>query len=383
MNIVLRCIMRRMSVLLGMMLVATMSLVVAVPSAAFAGVGTAPDDTARVNGTVYAIAQVGDLTIIGGSFTTVGGQPRSNIAAIRPNGRLDPNFKPDVNGTVYAIAGSADASTVFIGGLFGSAGGAARANLAAVDAVSGTALPDWVADTTGTTPEVLTLAVSGPRLYVGGRFGGIDGTLRKRIAAVDAGAGNVIKSFNPAPDLAAVRNLAVSPDGTRVFAAGAFTYIGGQSRPNSVAELFAATGLATSFNPSLGGGRVTAMNISPAGDRVYFGTENNTLFAYDATSDHPAWTIKTGGDTQAIAVTPTEIYFGGHFGQVLTYKAKRQWIASARPDGTLTDWNPMLGGGSMGVWALATTATHLLVGGEFTSVAGVNHPRFARFAGTP
>lgn len=52
-------------------------------------------------------------------------------------------------------------------------------------------------------------------------------------------------------------------------------------------------------------------------------------------------------------------------------------------DGTVTDWDPKLGAGSMGVWALAATPTSLLVGGELIYINGLNRPRFARFSGTP
>jgi hypothetical protein len=370
-----------MSVLGRVAVIATSaaSLVVGTPTSAVA-FGVVPDDTARVNGTVYAVAQVGTRTIIAGDFTTVGGQPRSHVAAIRADGRVDEGFRPDANGTVYALAGSSDGNTVFIGGLFSQAGGAARANLAAVDVNTGAARPGWSADTTGTTPEVLTLAVSGPRLYAGGRFGGIDGTGRKRIAALDSVTGDVIRTFNPAPNLAAVRFLATNPTGSRVYAAGAFDLIGGQSRTSGVAELFADTGLATPFNPQPVGSRVVAMGVSPGADRLYFGVADNRVFAYDVAANAQLWSIKNGGDTQAIAATDTEVFLGGHFGQNITAKVKRQWVQSVRLDGTVTGWDPKLGGGSMGVWALAVTPTALLVGGEFTTVDGLNRPRFARFA---
>jgi hypothetical protein len=52
-------------------------------------------------------------------------------------------------------------------------------------------------------------------------------------------------------------------------------------------------------------------------------------------------------------------------------------------EGRLTSWDPKLGGGSMGVWALVATPTAVLVGGEFITVNGLNRPRFARFSGTP
>jgi len=158
---------------------AALALTLLAPGSAFATVSVTPDDTDTVaGGGVYALAQAGERTYIGGLFTGVGGEPRSNVAAITADGTVDGQFNPGTNGKVMAVAASADGSTIFLGGLFTEAGGVPRANLAAVDAVTGVALAEWQADTTGTYPEVASLAVLGDRLYVGGRFTGIDGTTR-------------------------------------------------------------------------------------------------------------------------------------------------------------------------------------------------------------
>ncbi len=358
-----------------------LSTVVVAPLAAQASVSPVSDATARVNGTVFAIAQVGDRTIIGGEFTQVGGLPRNNLAAIGANGRVDPTFVPEVNGVVRAVAGSADGTTVYAGGTFSTAGGAPRANLAAVDVTSGAALPDWTADTVGVSPDVLGLAVSGSKLYAAGRFTGIDGTTRKRLVALDT-AGNLITGFNPAPT-GTVRVVSPNADGSRLFAGGAFNAVGGQSRVG-IAELDPTTGRATPFAVQAVGSLLTAMGISPTGDRLYYGTADNRVFAYNTATNALLWTIKNGGDTQAIAASDTEVYIGGHFGNNVTARVKRQWIESVRPlDGTLTDWDPQLLGGSLGVWAITATPTALLIGGEFTTAAGVERRRFARFPGTP
>ncbi len=362
---------------------AGLSLVLTVPTAAYAGVSAVPDDTPRVNGIVYAIAQVGTRTIIGGAFTKVSGKARDHVAAIRADGKLDPDFKPDVNGIVYSLAAAADDATVFIGGLFSRAGGADRANLAAVDAVTGAARPEWTADTTGETPEVLALAVSGTQLFAGGQFSGIDGTNRRRVAALSVGYGDVIRTFDPLPDLGTVRFLAPNPDGTTIFAGGGFETIGGQSRPAGVAELFADTGLATPFNPQAVGSGVVAMGISPRADRIYFGVRDNRVFAYDVASSVLLWTTKNSGNTQAIAVTDTEIYLGGHFSQNNDTRIKRLWIMSLHVDGTITGWDPQLSGSNWSVWAIVATPTALQVGGGFTKVGDLARPHFARFSGTP
>lgn len=359
---------------------AATALMMALPVAAHASVSATPDRTARVNGTVFAIAQVGNRTIIGGEFTEVGGQPRNRVAAIRADGTVDPTFNPDVDGTVYALAGSADGSTIYIGGTFATVGGTPRANLAAVTS-TGTVRSDWSADTTGTAPDVLGLAAAGANVYASGRFTGIDGTTRKRLVLLNS-TGNLITTFNPAPT-GTVRVIAPSADGTRLFAGGAFNAIGGASRVG-IAELNPATGRALPFVVAPVGSLLTAMGISPSGDRLYYGTADNRVFAYDTATGAKAWEIKNGGDTQAIAVGETEVYIGGHFGNNITDKVKRQWVQSVNAsDGHVTSWDPKLAGGSLGVWALVATPTALLVGGEFTTANGLIQRRFARFSGTP
>ena len=251
-------------------------------------------------------------------------------------------------------------------------------NLAAVDA-NGAVVPTWQANTNA---DVLALAVSGNRVYAGGRFTSIGSAGRRRLAAVDVASGSVISAFNPWPDWT-VRAVTVSPDGTKVYAVGGFGVIGGQSRPN-VGEVLASNGQATAFQPSQGGGIALAVALTPNGSRMYFSTENNRLFAYDpAVSNNPVYVVQTSGDTQAIAASATEVYIGGHFSQLQSFRAKRQHIASLRVvDGTPTTWNPGVNG-FMGVWAMGVTPNSLVIGGDFTRVANRVLPGFARFTGTP
>jgi WD40 repeat protein len=345
-----------------------------------ATVGSVPDDTDDVAGQVWGMAQAGDRTIIGGLFTEVGGVARSNAAAIGADGKVDGLFDPGVNGKVMAVAASEDGSTIFLGGTFTQAGGAQRANLAAVDAVTGQALVDWTANTSGTYPDVTSLAVHGQRLYVAGRFAGIDGTTRKRLVAINTATGNIIPTFKPAAN-ANVREVVVSPDGATVYAGGTFTMLGGQPRLYAGA-VSAATGTATSFAPTGSGGTVVTIGLSPDGGRFFYGTHNNTLYAYDpAASNDPVWLIKTSGNTQAIAVSNDEMWIGGHFSQILTGKIPRPFIASLDPvDGSVNEWNPECRGGSYGVWALLLEGTHLHVGGVFTGFGTIDQPGYARFS---
>ena len=351
---------------------------------AYAGVTTTPDTTGQASGVVFALADAGERTIIGGRFTHFGSRVRANVAAVKADGTVDLAWNPGTDGTVEAVAVSEDGSTVFLGGTFTTVGGQPRANLAAVDAVTGEVLADWTADTGGTNPVVNSLAVEGDRLYVAGKYGSIDGTTRKRLVALDAGTGNLITSFRPAPS-GGVREVVVSPDGTKLYVGGGFSSIGGADRV-AAAELVASTGTATAFNPSQSGGNVVTVEITPDGSRFFYSTENNTIFAYDpAVSNDPVWQRKFSGNTQAMAAGPSgELYVGGHFSQDTTSKTKRAYFASIYYDtGALTPWDVAATGGKMGVWAFLVDGDKLHAGGAFRYFGTTQQRAYARFSGTP
>jgi hypothetical protein len=353
--------------------------VLVAPLAAGASVNPAPETSAAVTGTVYAMARIGTRTIIAGDFTAVGGVARKNAAAIRADGTLDPSFKPNPNGIVEAIAVSADATRVFLGGTFTRAGGAPRANLAAVNATTGASIPTWYAATNG---EVDALTTAGNVVYIAGKFTTVAGVTRRRIAALDATTRALQLGFNPSSSWT-VRAITVSPDRTKVYAVGGFTQIGGAAR-KGIAELRSSNGMATPFEPTLGGVGI-AVALSPDGSRVYFSTAHNRLVSYrPAKSNKPIFKWQLDGDVQAIAASATEIYFGGHFVHMTkgTTTAVRHHLGSVSLNGTLTAWDPGADG-TMGVWSAVVSSAGLQIGGDFTVTGGLTRPSYARFSGTP
>lgn len=362
--------------LAGLALVTAVVLVA--PAVASADVSPTPDTTPAVTGTVYAIARIGDRTLIGGSFTAVGGAARKNLAMIRADGSVDPTFKPNPNGTVESLVVSADGTRVFLGGTFTRAGGVPRAQLAAVSTTNGTAITSWYAGTNG---EVHTLAGSGSTLYVGGTFTTIAGVTRHRIAAVDMTT-HAVQPFNPMSSWT-VHGITVSPNGAKVYAAGGFTTIGGTPR-KGIAELAASTGAATAFEPTLGGVGL-AVALSPDATRLYFSTSHNRLIAYrPAISNKPLFKWSLDGDAQAIVASAGTVYFGGHFVHLTrgVTNVVRNHLASVSKNGTVTTWNPGVDG-TLGVWSTVTTATGLYIGGDFTTVDGMSRPALAHFPGAP
>ena len=99
------------------------------------GTGAIQAPYAAVRGSVHAIApDASGGYYLGGDFLYVQGQFRQNAAHIDASGQLTA-WNPEVNGYVYALAVSG--STVYMGGTFESVGGEPRTRLAAVDAVTG------------------------------------------------------------------------------------------------------------------------------------------------------------------------------------------------------------------------------------------------------
>jgi hypothetical protein len=63
--------------------------------------------------------------VVGGTFTTLGGQTRNRIARLNPGGTLDAAFNPGADFDVYALAVQVDGKIV-VGGSFSTLGGQPR-----------------------------------------------------------------------------------------------------------------------------------------------------------------------------------------------------------------------------------------------------------------
>src|SRR3989339_870100 len=184
---------------------------------------------------------------IGGDFTQVGSVARNRIAHINADGTLDASWNPNADNSVRSLLLSG--ATLYAGGSFTNIGGQARSSLAAIDTSSGNATsfnPTPSGGCCGT--EVMTVLLDGTTLYAGGAFTSIGGQSRNHLAAFNTTDGSVT-SFNPNVSASngdpTVRALAVS--GTTLYAGGYFTSIGGQSR-NYIAALNTSDGTATSWN---------------------------------------------------------------------------------------------------------------------------------------
>ena len=155
--------------------------------------------------------------LIGGSFTSVLGVTRHNIARLNTDGTLDMIFDPDPNGAVISIAVQADGK-ILVGGGFTIIGGQTRNYIARLDATTG------LADSFNPNASEacrFNRGAGGRQDFGGRRFhGSIGGQTRNGIARLDATTG-LADSFNPSAN-ASVFSIAVQTDG-KILVGGGFT----------------------------------------------------------------------------------------------------------------------------------------------------------------
>jgi hypothetical protein len=353
------------------------------PAPSHAEVSAVPADTAGLGGaTVYDLAVLpSGRVVLGGDFTSVGGLARRNVGALLASGNADAGFVANTDGQVNAVVASADGSRVFIGGTFTQVNGVPRHNLAALNAATGAVITGWQADATGGSESVKTLAVSGNRLYVGGSFNFIDGAHQEKLAAVDVSNGSVLHWSTWVNG--AVHEVRVAPGGSTVWVGGAFTKVRGQNRPY-IAGIDASSGVPTGFVASNSPARVVSIALSRDGQWLYAGNDHNRVLAYQpAQSNSVRWLRAGSGNTQAMAVSDSTVYLGGHFRSFDDGSQRMFFAAVNRLTGALTSWNPNATAFNRGTWALVIDGNHLHAGGGFTQFNGVKQRLYARFDGSP
>jgi uncharacterized delta-60 repeat protein/uncharacterized repeat protein (TIGR01451 family) len=203
------------------------------------------------NATVWALALQSDgKLVIGGEFTTVGGQTRGGIARLNDDGSLDNSFNPGAgtDGFVYALALQADGK-VLVGGQFGLLDFNSRSGLARLNG-NGSLDATFDPGSSGTSGTVYSILPTSAGIYVGGAFDSFNGTHRRSLVRLYANgmvdttfldtaynqfAGLHRARFSDA--IGIIYSLGVQTDGN-VMIAGSFDKVGGgqadlQVRPDT------------------------------------------------------------------------------------------------------------------------------------------------------
>ena len=100
------------------------------PSAAQAQYPPPDDFNPGASNGVYSLAvQADGKILVGGDFTTLGGQPRSRIGRLNADGTLDQGFNPGASDRVRSLVVQSDGK-ILAGGGFSELGGQSRGLLA-------------------------------------------------------------------------------------------------------------------------------------------------------------------------------------------------------------------------------------------------------------
>lgn len=189
-----------------------------------------------------------------------------------------------INGVVWAqlIVGN----TVYVGGEFtrsrpaGSAAGVnevVRNNLLAYNLTTGVLTASFNPNVNGTV-RALTVSTDGSRLFAGGSFTSVGGVSRYRVAAFDTSSGALVSDWAPVVN-AGIKALTFAGDS--VYAGGTFTSAGGQAR-EKMAAFNGTTGALQPWSGAPTGGSINALVASPDGSKVVIG---GSFTAYNGSSD--------------------------------------------------------------------------------------------------
>ena len=205
--------------------------------------------------TIFSVvAQTDGKSVIGGTFTSVNGQPRTRIARLNADGTLDGTFSSTLapNGTIFDMKIQSDGKIIAVGN-FTTVNGTAHLRIVRINT-------DGTVDATfnsavGADNQVLCIALqSDGKILIGGDFLNFGATAQKYIARLNTD-GTLDTTFVPANIVPATASgvvyvIAPLPDGT-IYFGGGFSSVGGSAR-NFIARLTATGANDAAFNPGTG-----------------------------------------------------------------------------------------------------------------------------------
>lgn len=332
---------------------------------------------------------------IGGSFSSVGGESRSGLAHIHPDGTLNRHWHPEQEGfaTRSVNALLLDQGVLYVGGAFDNFNGEERNNLAAFDTATGE-LTDWAPDVTAPNIGLVGYLVLVDDLIVfsGQHISAVNGEERSNIAAVTRDG--ELTSFDP--DLQ-------RSDGTQVelnalAATDDLLLIGGsmdqaEGRPVGYIAIYdPKSGDLMDWAPQMSS-IVTALAVSD--DTLYVLGFFSSLESDGITHERPRaaaidlntrevlpWSpkiVSSGygtGTLGELAVDDDNVYIGGGFSTEHDGWEHTNLVAVDGETGDVLPWLLSTGGN---VRTLAVSQGRLYAGGGFQNAGGVRRDRLAAF----
>lgn len=352
---------------------------------------------------VQAFAQVGSTMYVGGNFTGVKQGEKGTEISSRGLAAFDVatgDFTGqtfDFNAQVKALLALPD-GRLLVGGDFTRVNGEAHSGTVVINPSTGQIDPSWDLQVTnalrGGAVSVRALTYYDGNVYMGGAFTHLSGGGSSRVYARNAGrvslSGRPDRSWNPEIS-GAVQAVGVSEANSAFYAGGHFTTAHGNQRAWYAAKFSTQPGAAVDtdfdFVPSSATAGKYQQTIATAGNRVYVGGSEHSLFGYDTATNQRvsgAMTFSNGGDLQATTVSAKGVIYGschcsdaayqdmyvwsmnGSWSRVDEIKWVGAWDAAT---GESLKWTPfeLSSLRKTGAWALTTdNYGNLWVGGDFT-----------------
>ena len=339
-------------------------------------------------GTVNDLAlQADGSVVLVGLFTSYNGTIRSGIARANTNGTLDAALSPtsSLAGNITSIARQTDGK-VLIGGTFSSVNGAARSNIARLND-NGT-LDATFNPGTGANSFLNKVAVQADgKIVITGNFTNYNGTVINRIARLNAD-GSLDTSFNPGTGNTdgEIFTVTFQTDG-KILVGGLIPTFNGVT-VNNLLRLNTDGSLDTSFATGTGVNNWVRKFIVQPDGKIIVGGEFAT---FNGTPKTRVMRLNSNGSDDATFITGTvnnnvkdlvlqgdgKIVIVGTFTTI--NGTTRNRVARLNADGSLdTSFDPGVGFAQEVSTITALPDGKYMVGGLFTTASGLPRNRIAR-----
>ncbi len=326
------------------------------------------------------VVQADGKILLGGSFTELNGVNRNGIARLNSDGSLDSSFEPGAGfqngqsgaGIVYSIRIQTDGK-ILVGGSFSSVNGSSRNDLARLNADG--SLDTTFAPIPGSDGDVRRIEIqTDGKILVGGNFTNFNGAARPGLTRLNAD-GSTDESFSPV-STGSVKDFYVQPDGKILISDASLSGISRLNANGSVdTNFFVRPG-------TLGGTLLQILDVRADGTIVLVSrittNQNSFLRLTRLTSNGDSdsfqdYRASAAGRVRKVLVQPDgKILIGGVITDVNNFD--RRAVARLNSDGTLdTSFaNLVLSTGEIYDIALQTDGK-ILIGGVFSYNGTARH----------